>query len=118
MKHQVEVQPDVIPDPEDPPVAKRRGRPRQCPDTRTYNREYYHRKCRKELTCPWCKNTVWSASSLRKHIKTNLKCELVRTRAWAELASRPSGASSATVPPSEETLPSLSLPECNTKASR
>ena len=87
MKHQVEVQPDVIPDPEDPPVAKRRGRPRQCHDTRTYNREYYHKKCKKELTCPWCKNTVWSASSLRKHIRTNLKCELVRTRAWAQLGS-------------------------------
>ena len=31
MKHQEVEQPDEIPNPEDPPVAKRRGRPRQCP---------------------------------------------------------------------------------------
>ena len=117
MKHQEEVQPDVIPDPEDPPVAKRRGRPRQCPDTRTYNREYYHRKCKKELTCPFCQKKIWSASSLRKHIRTNLKCELVRARAWAELA-RPSDASSATEPPSEVTLPLFLHLECSTTASK
>ena len=80
MKHQEVEQPDEIPNPEDPPVAKKRGRPRQCPDTRTYNREYYHRKCRKELTCPYCQTTIWSASSLRKHIRSNQKCELIRTR--------------------------------------
>ena len=115
MKHQEEVQPDVIPDPEDPPVAKRRGRPRQCPDTRTYNREYYHAKCKKELTCPYCEKKVWSASSLRKHIRTNQKCELVRAR---DLLIRPPVASSATLPPSEETIPLPSRLECNTSASR
>ena len=35
MKHQEVEQPGEIPNPEDPPVAKKRGRPRQCPDTRT-----------------------------------------------------------------------------------
>ena len=80
MKHQEIEQPDEIPNPEDPPVAKKRGRPRQCPDTRTYNREYYHRKSRRELTCPYCQTTIWSDSSLRKHIRSNQKCELIRTR--------------------------------------
>ena len=76
--------PDVIPSPDDPPTAKKRGRPRQCPDVRTYNREYYHRKCKTELTCPYCNKTLWSASSIRKHIKTSQKCELSRNRALIE----------------------------------
>ena len=97
MKHQEVEQPDEVPNPEDPPVAKKRGRPRQCPDTRTYNREYYHRKCRKELTCPYCQTTIWSASSLRKHIRSNQKCELIRTRKQLDRAISATLLSGATV---------------------
>ena len=97
MKNQEVEQHDEIHNPEDPPVAKKRGRPRQCPDTRTYNREYYHRKCRKELTCPYCQTTIWSASSLRKHIRSNQKCELIRTRKQLDRAISATLLSVATV---------------------
>ena len=77
--------------PDDPPTATKRGRPRQCSDVRTYNREYYHRKCKTELTCPHCNKTLWSASSIRKHIKTSQKCELSRNRALVEQLQQAGG---------------------------
>ena len=73
-------------EPQDPPApeVKKRGRPKQCVDVRTYNREYYHKMCKKEHVCAYCSKTLWSVSSIRRHIKVSQKCELARNRMLLE----------------------------------
>lgn len=96
--------------PEETPEAKKRGRPKQCVDVKTYNREYYHKMCKKEHVCAYCNKTLWSTSSIRRHIRVSQKCELARSRILLDqIKSR--AASSATLPSSAKT-PSRSV--CNT----
>ena len=102
---------------EEPPVpeVKRRGRPKQYPDVRTYNREYYHKMCKKEIECPHCKKILNSISSLRRHNKVSKKCELARC--YALLNQIRSSFASSAISPALATTPSPSRPASNTKAS-
>ena len=48
--------------------------------TRAYNRNYYHRN-KTELPCEFCSKIFVCESSLRRHQKRNVKCNLIRARA-------------------------------------
>jgi len=53
---------------------------RQPRDVRTYNRNYYHEKTKKQLTCEHCGATLSSQSALNRHQERSVKCQLTRAK--------------------------------------
>ena len=53
---------------------------KMVPNTRAYNREYYHEKLKGDFECEHCHKIYSSVSSLRRHRARSMKCNWLRVR--------------------------------------
>ena len=53
---------------------------KMVPNTRAYNREYYHAKVKRLCECEDCHKIYSSVSSLRRHRARSMKCNWLRAK--------------------------------------